>query len=127
MENVVSKQLAGGSASHTMSVERVFSSPLAVWTRRDVVLYIEIVLVVSSWPRRRPTKSATELFGEGRRIARLKGADNLEEVSVQDEGSMALLNREKDIDTVTPLPLPPRYRLRDLILGDYAFNDDGER
>ncbi|KYM81698.1 hypothetical protein ALC53_07861 [Atta colombica] len=26
-----------------------------------------------------------------------------------------------------PLILPPRYRLRDLILGDYAFNDDGER
>ena len=24
-------------------------------------------------------------------------------------------------------PLPPRYRLRDLILGDYAFGDDGER
>jgi hypothetical protein len=24
-------------------------------------------------------------------------------------------------------PLPPRYRFRDLIMGDYAFNDDGER
>ena len=24
-------------------------------------------------------------------------------------------------------PLPPRYRLRDLILGDYAVGDDGER
>jgi len=24
-------------------------------------------------------------------------------------------------------PLPPRYRLRDLILGDYAYADDGER
>lgn len=24
-------------------------------------------------------------------------------------------------------PLPPRYRLRDLLLGDFAFNDDGER
>lgn len=24
-------------------------------------------------------------------------------------------------------PLPTRYRLRDLLLGDYAFNDDGER
>ena len=23
--------------------------------------------------------------------------------------------------------LPPRYRFRDLLLGDFAFNDDGER
>ncbi|CAG5099601.1 Protein of unknown function [Cotesia congregata] len=29
-------------------------------------------------------------------------------------------------DPCLPLILPPRYRLRDLILGDYAFNDDGE-
>lgn len=28
---------------------------------------------------------------------------------------------------ILPLILPPRYRLRDLILGDFAFNDDGER
>ena len=30
---------------------------------------------------------------------------------------------------VPPLakPLPPRYRFRDLILGDYAYADDGER
>lgn len=44
----------------------------------------------------------------------------------EEEGSMALLGREKEKDVVPP-PLPPRYRLRDLILGDYAFNDDGER
>lgn len=25
------------------------------------------------------------------------------------------------------IPLPPRYRLRDLLLGEFAFNDDGER
>lgn len=25
------------------------------------------------------------------------------------------------------LSLPPRYRFRDLLLGDYAFRDDGER
>lgn len=36
-----------------------------------------------------------------------------------------LLGKEKDMDTVPPLP--PRYRLRDLFMGDYAFNDDGER
>lgn len=24
-------------------------------------------------------------------------------------------------------PMPPRYRLRDLILGDVAFTDDGQR
>lgn len=32
-----------------------------------------------------------------------------------------------ETDPCLPLVLPPRYRLRDLILGDYAFNDDGER
>lgn len=25
------------------------------------------------------------------------------------------------------MALPPRYRFRDLLLGDFAFNDDGER
>lgn len=44
----------------------------------------------------------------------------------EDAGRMALLlSREKEKDAL--LPLPPRYRLRDLIMGDYAFNDDGER
>jgi hypothetical protein len=39
---------------------------------------------------------------------------------------MALLaGRDPEKDVVPPLP--PRYRFRDLILGDYAFNDDGER
>lgn len=40
--------------------------------------------------------------------------------------SMAAALREKEL-AVAPPPLPPRYRFRDLILGDYAFNDDGER
>lgn len=44
----------------------------------------------------------------------------------ESEGDMALIAREKDKEVVSP-PLPARYRLRDLILGDYAFNDDGER
>lgn len=25
------------------------------------------------------------------------------------------------------MSLPPRYRFRDLLLGDFAFNDDGQR
>ncbi|KAG5891927.1 hypothetical protein JTB14_030072 [Gonioctena quinquepunctata] len=40
---------------------------------------------------------------------------------------MALLGRDKEMECVTPLPLPPRYRFRDLIMGDWAFNDDGQR
>ncbi|KAH0812833.1 hypothetical protein GEV33_009958 [Tenebrio molitor] len=52
---------------------------------------------------------------------------NLEDHSSSEDGSMALLGRDKEMDSVAPLPLPPRYRLRDLIMGDYAFNDDGER
>lgn len=34
-----------------------------------------------------------------------------------------LLSDENDIK----LSLPPRYRFRDLLLGDFAFNDDGQR
>lgn len=34
---------------------------------------------------------------------------------------------EKEVAIPPPPALPPRYRFRDLILGDYAFNDDGER
>lgn len=50
----------------------------------------------------------------------------LEATSSEESGSMALLGGDKEQEVVPP-PLPPRYRLRDLILGDYAFNDDGER
>lgn len=31
---------------------------------------------------------------------------------------------DQDYDNMS---LPPRYRFRDLLLGDFAFNDDGER
>jgi hypothetical protein len=39
---------------------------------------------------------------------------------------MALIAARDPEKDVVP-PLPPRYRFRDLILGDYAFNDDGQR
>lgn len=32
-----------------------------------------------------------------------------------------------DDENTAKMNLPPRYRFRDLILGDFAFNDDGER
>jgi hypothetical protein len=32
-----------------------------------------------------------------------------------------------DKDGLPKMSLPPRYRFRDLLLGDFAFNDDGER
>jgi hypothetical protein len=34
---------------------------------------------------------------------------------------------EADESERNKMSLPPRYRLRDLLLGDFAFNDDGER
>jgi hypothetical protein len=37
------------------------------------------------------------------------------------------LTAARDLDKDVVPPLPPRYRFRDLIMGDYAFNDDGER
>lgn len=46
------------------------------------------------------------------------------EAPLSPDNSMALLGRDKEKEVP---PLPPRYRLRDLIMGDYAFNDDGER
>lgn len=30
-------------------------------------------------------------------------------------------------ENIQKVVLPPRYRFRDLLLGDFAFNDDGER
>lgn len=39
----------------------------------------------------------------------------LEELIVDDSSKESKMN------------LPPRYRFRDLLLGDFAFNDDGER
>lgn len=52
--------------------------------------------------------------------------DEEEGGSSEEVGGMATPSRDKEV-VVAPPPLPPRYRFRDLILGDYAFNDDGER
>ncbi|CAG9856055.1 unnamed protein product [Phyllotreta striolata] len=61
----------------------------------------------------------------------LRGIGVAVEAPCEESGSMALLardrNKEQDMEPITPIPLPPRYRFRDLILGDWAFNDDGER
>jgi hypothetical protein len=32
-----------------------------------------------------------------------------------------------ELEVRTMSSLPPRYRFRDLLLGDFAFRDDGER
>lgn len=48
----------------------------------------------------------------------------LDKEAPEEDSSMALLGQQKEKEVP---PLPPRYRLRDLIMGDYAFNDDGER
>lgn len=50
---------------------------------------------------------------------------NTKDLSATEEANCATMMNEPD--PCLPLILPPRYRLRDLILGDYAFNDDGER
>jgi hypothetical protein len=67
----------------------------------------------------RPWRRAAEL-----EVSLLHLAENSEgEAFSRRMALTATKDPEKD---VVP-PLPPRYRFRDLILGDYAFNDDGER
>ncbi|GLV33943.1 hypothetical protein CBL_11173 [Carabus blaptoides fortunei] len=81
-------------------------------------------------------KNGTKLFKiknplRPRRTVEGRGLGHSEEdTSEDDTNSMAggsILQRDREKEVVVPPPLPPRYRLRDLILGDYAFNDDGER
>jgi hypothetical protein len=50
-----------------------------------------------------------------------------EESEGEDSSNRMALIAARDPEKDVVPPLPPRYRLRDLILGDYAFNDDGER
>jgi hypothetical protein len=50
-----------------------------------------------------------------------------EEGNSSEEDSSMAVTAARDLDKDVVPPLPPRYRFRDLILGDYAFNDDGER
>lgn len=43
---------------------------------------------------------------------------------VDRDDNVFLSSDDQDRDKMS---LPPRYRFRDLLLGDFAFNDDGER
>lgn len=40
---------------------------------------------------------------------------------------IAITQSDFDKENQQKMFFPPRYRFRDLILGDFAFNDDGER
>ena len=42
------------------------------------------------------------------------------------EGDDCQLSSADELEART-MSLPPRYRFRDLLLGDFAFRDDGER
>jgi hypothetical protein len=55
-----------------------------------------------------------------------EGNSSAEEEASNDNSSMAV-TAARDLEKDVVPPLPPRYRFRDLIMGDYAFNDDGER
>lgn len=46
-------------------------------------------------------------------------ADTMDEISI--------IQNDIDRENQQKMFFPPRYRFRDLILGDFAFNDDGER
>lgn len=46
-------------------------------------------------------------------------ADTMDEISI--------VQNDLDRENQQKMFFPPRYRFRDLILGDFAFNDDGER
>lgn len=64
-----------------------------------------------------------EFFGESLEGELSYARTRIKVTSGTQEASYAM----NEPDPCLPLLLPPRYRLRDLILGDYAFNDDGER
>ena len=55
-----------------------------------------------------------------------EGNSSGEEEASNNNSSMAM-TAARDLEKDVVPPLPPRYRFRDLIMGDYAFNDDGER
>lgn len=44
-----------------------------------------------------------------------------------DDSVLEELIVDKDGNSSKMYMPPPRYRFRDLIMGDFAFNDDGER
>lgn len=52
--------------------------------------------------------------------------------SPEEEGDNISLTEKRSTPVISPwdtpdFSVPPRYRLRDLLLGEFAFNDDGER
>lgn len=56
----------------------------------------------------------------------VSGTQGSEEEEETVEGAAGMAGPPVRETEVVP-PLPPRYRFRDLIMGDFAFNDDGER
>lgn len=60
------------------------------------------------------------------RPKRAAGSYQLTHVTVSDT-SEEMISENGTKENVQKVILPPRYRFRDLLLGDFAFNDDGER
>jgi hypothetical protein len=91
------------------------------------------------WPKRtspRPKRAAggysLAQTSDGRKISEASDVDDVfvdpAHQQQQQELQQQLAERERmDRDGLPKMALPPRYRFRDLLLGDFAFNDDGER
>lgn len=61
------------------------------------------------------------------RLARHSDEYSSEATSLTSEAAVDDVFVQATEEMQTQAPLPPRYRFRDLLLGDFAFRDDGQR
>lgn len=72
-------------------------------------------------------KSKVKIVSAVAAVVASKQIPTANDSTVMDDSALEELVVDKDGNTSKMFVPPPRYRFRDLIMGDFAFNDDGER